>query len=137
PVRSASCKGPGCSMALGMTARPGAPKNFFNHYSKRLQKTSNTGQVIKNRSNRGRPFGGDGPGSGRACYFRNIMSSEQFTLFEETLQSSSVWLRELAEGAGEPDERRVYQLLGAALQALRDRLPPEEAVQLGAQLPVV
>lgn len=65
------------------------------------------------------------------------MSTERFTLFEETMQTSSLWLRELADGAGEADERRAYQLLGAALQALRDRLPPEEAVQLGAQLPVV
>lgn len=58
-------------------------------------------------------------------------------LFQETLQTSTRWIRDLGEASGLPDEQQVYHVLCATLQALRDRLPVDEAVQLGAQLPVL
>jgi uncharacterized protein (DUF2267 family) len=58
-------------------------------------------------------------------------------VFATTLQKSNEWLRELADGLhlGGPEE--AYQALRATLHALRDRLPIEEAVHLGAQLPML
>jgi uncharacterized protein (DUF2267 family) len=35
------------------------------------------------------------------------------------------------------DKYRTYRLLRATLHALRDRLPAQEAVHLGAQLPML
>lgn len=65
------------------------------------------------------------------------MSTERSTLFQETLQTSLAWVRELSDRLGLADEQQVYHLLCATLQALRDRLRIDEAAQLGAQLPVL
>lgn len=65
------------------------------------------------------------------------MSTERTTLFQETLQTSLAWIRELSDRLSPADEQQVYHLLCATLQALRDRLRVDEAVQLGAQLPVL
>lgn len=58
-------------------------------------------------------------------------------VFQQTLQSSSTWLREIAEAVPGAEEQQAYHLLCATLRTLRDRLRPEEAVQFGAQLPVL
>lgn len=63
--------------------------------------------------------------------------SERLTLFQETLQTTGAWLREIAEHLGTGDEHRAYHLLRATLGALRDRLLPDDAVGLAAQLPVL
>jgi uncharacterized protein (DUF2267 family) len=65
------------------------------------------------------------------------MSTDRFTLFQETLQRSAGWIHELSAVSGLDDEQQVYHVLTATLQTLRDRLPVDEAVQLGAQLPVL
>lgn len=65
------------------------------------------------------------------------MSTERFTLFEETFQTSRQWIRELCEALDTNDEQQAYHALCATLQALRDRLTHEEALQFGAQLPVL
>lgn len=65
------------------------------------------------------------------------MTSGFYNLFQETLQTTTHWLREIAEATPGVDEQQTYHLLCATLRTLRDRLPVEEAVQLGAQLPVL
>ncbi len=47
------------------------------------------------------------------------------------------WLKEVGEILGTEDRRQAYQALRASLHTLRDRLQPDEAAQLGAQLPMV
>lgn len=52
----------------------------------------------------------------------------------ETMQ---LWLKELRDRAELADEGSAYAVLRAVLHQLRDRLTVEEAVDLGAQLPVM
>ncbi len=66
------------------------------------------------------------------------MSTTGLDVFDSTLQKANVWLRELQEELNWPDDRhRAYLALRSTLHALRDRLTPEEAVHLGAQLPMI
>jgi uncharacterized protein (DUF2267 family) len=57
--------------------------------------------------------------------------------FDETVQLTNVWLKELMEDLGWPDRHRAYRALRSALHALRDRLTVESAAHLGAQLPML
>jgi len=59
--------------------------------------------------------------------------------FDNTLQKTNVWLKELAAELEWPDRDRpqAYMALRTVLHALRDRLGVAEAVQLGAQLPML
>lgn len=66
------------------------------------------------------------------------MSTTGLDVFDTTLQKSNNWLRELQEELNWGDDRhRAYLALRSTLHALRDRLTPEEAVHLGAQLPML
>lgn len=58
-------------------------------------------------------------------------------VFDSTLQTTHRWLRELEQIASLDNESEAYSVLRAVLHALRDRLPANEAVQLGAQLPML
>lgn len=58
-------------------------------------------------------------------------------LFAETLEKTGLWLDELAADLGYVPVQRAYSVLRAVLHALRDRLSVEEAVTLGAQLPML
>jgi uncharacterized protein (DUF2267 family) len=49
---------------------------------------------------------------------------------------SDTWLAAVAEHLSLEDRRDAYIALRAALHALRDRLPPEQAMHLGSQLPI-
>src|SRR5687767_3740750 len=57
--------------------------------------------------------------------------------FDEAVQKADLWVKDMSAAIGTHDRHRGHQALRAGLHALRDRLPPEEAVQLGAQLPLV
>jgi predicted ATPase/uncharacterized protein (DUF2267 family) len=57
-------------------------------------------------------------------------------VFDTTLQHTNLWLKELMEHLG-IDRRHAYKVLGATLHAVRDRIGPENAVHLGAQLPML
>jgi uncharacterized protein (DUF2267 family) len=57
--------------------------------------------------------------------------------FDTTLEKTYAWLNELADELGTDDRHRAYEVLRAFLHALRDRLPVESAVKLGAQLPML
>jgi len=66
------------------------------------------------------------------------MSATGVAAFDSTLQTTHVWLNEICEEMGWPrDPHRAYHALRAVLHALRDRLRPEEAAGLAAQLPLL
>ena len=59
------------------------------------------------------------------------------SVFDKTEQKTMHWLKDVATGMGSADMQRSYKVLRAVLHATRDRLLPDEAVQLGAQLPML
>jgi uncharacterized protein (DUF2267 family) len=65
------------------------------------------------------------------------MSTTGLSTFDETVQLSNMWLNELMRAVNWDDKPRTYRLLRATLHALRDRLMAHEAVQFGAQLPML
>ena len=61
-----------------------------------------------------------------------------FEPFEKALHKAHVWLHEIAQNMGEETTRQqAYAAMRAVLHALRDRLSPNEAAQLAAQLPLL
>ena len=58
-------------------------------------------------------------------------------IFAETIEKTGFWLEDLAQELGNIPRQRAYSILRAVLHALRDRLTVEEAVKLGAQLPLL
>lgn len=58
-------------------------------------------------------------------------------VLDATLQKTNIWLNELSEELKWQDRQKVFQALRTTLQALRDRLIVEEAVDFGAQLPLL
>ena len=65
------------------------------------------------------------------------MSATGIRAFDSTIQTTNVWLNDLVDRLGWQDKQRAYHALTAGLHALRDRLPVNEAVALGAQLPML
>jgi uncharacterized protein (DUF2267 family) len=65
------------------------------------------------------------------------MSDTGTRAFDSTIQTTNIWLHEVAGRLGSDDKQRAYHALRAVLHALRDRLPVEQAVALGAQLPML
>ena len=64
------------------------------------------------------------------------MSATGLEVFDKTLQTTNIWLNEIMSEIG-PDRQLAWHVLGAVLHALRDRLQPELAAHLGAQLPIL
>jgi uncharacterized protein (DUF2267 family) len=65
------------------------------------------------------------------------MSTTGLQAFDTTLQKTHIWLNDLGEELDWQDRHGAYLALRAVLHALRDHLTLEEAVQLGAQLPML
>ncbi|MBI4525422.1 MAG: DUF2267 domain-containing protein [Deltaproteobacteria bacterium] len=66
------------------------------------------------------------------------MSGAILEVFDASLQKTQVWLNDLmAELGWESRPQKACLALRTALHALRDRLTVEEAVHLGAQLPIL
>lgn len=65
------------------------------------------------------------------------MSDTRVAALDHTVQIANIWLKELAEDHDLRDRPHAYGALRAVLHALRDRLTPEQAVHLGAQLPML
>ena len=60
------------------------------------------------------------------------------SVFDSTIHTTHVWLNELTELLGCPDDPHgAYLALRAVLHALRDRLSVDEAASLAAQLPML
>ena len=58
-------------------------------------------------------------------------------VFETTLQKTNTWVKEISDLLHWNDHHKAYHGLRTVLHALRDRLPADEAVHLGAQLPML
>lgn len=57
--------------------------------------------------------------------------------FDKTVQETNLWLKDVMERLGTEDRHHAYSSLRAVLHALRDRIGPESAAHLGAQLPML
>ena len=62
------------------------------------------------------------------------MSATGLPVFDETVQKTNTWLKEIAQALGS-DRHRAYQALRAVLHRLRDRLTV--AAHLGDQRPML
>lgn len=65
------------------------------------------------------------------------MTMTGLTVFDRTVQETNLWLREMMDELGMDSREDAYAGLKATLYALRDRIGPENAVHLGAQLPLL
>ena len=65
------------------------------------------------------------------------MSLTAIPPFERTFHITNTWLEELKEELSLRNHQQAYHVLRAVLHALRDRLTVAEAVDLGAQLPML
>lgn len=65
------------------------------------------------------------------------MSYTGIRAFDSTIQTTNLWLNDVSDRLGWQDKQRAYHAMTAVLHALRDRLPVEQAVALGAQLPMM
>ncbi|HET6161687.1 MAG TPA: DUF2267 domain-containing protein, partial [Dongiaceae bacterium] len=64
------------------------------------------------------------------------MSTTGLDVFDKSLQTTNIWLKEICDELG-PDRQVAWHVLGAGLRALRDRLEPDLAAHLAAELPLV
>ncbi|MGE5261124.1 MAG: DUF2267 domain-containing protein [Actinomycetota bacterium] len=58
-------------------------------------------------------------------------------VFDKTVQESNLWLKDIMERLRTNDRHDAYSALRAVLHSLRDRIGPESAAHLGAQLPML
>lgn len=63
--------------------------------------------------------------------------STGISTFDRTVQKTHMWLNELSAQMAWDDPQKAYLALRITLHTLRDRLTPAEAVELGAQLPML
>jgi uncharacterized protein (DUF2267 family) len=64
------------------------------------------------------------------------MSATGLDVFDRTLHLTNKWLDEMMTTMPR-DRQLAWHALGAVLRAIRDRVPPDLAVHLGAQLPLL
>jgi uncharacterized protein (DUF2267 family) len=65
------------------------------------------------------------------------MVKTAFSSIEKSTQKTKEWLHEMQDELGWEDENMVYIAFRSVIQTLRDRLPIEEAIELGDELPMV
>lgn len=65
------------------------------------------------------------------------MNTTGIDAFDKTVHVTNEWLQELTAELNFSHRRQAYQALRATLHNLRDRLLADEAVHLGAQLPML
>lgn len=65
------------------------------------------------------------------------MSDTQVPVLDHTVQITNIWLKKLMTEHHFASRHDAYGALRAVLHALRDRLTHEQAVHLGAQLPLL
>jgi uncharacterized protein (DUF2267 family) len=65
------------------------------------------------------------------------MSTTGLPVFDTTVQETNLWLKAVMDGLYTDDRHLAYVALRVTLHALRDRLGPENAVHLAAQLPML
>lgn len=57
--------------------------------------------------------------------------------FDTTVQETNLWLKSMMKHLDTSDRHEAYAALRATLHALRDRIGPQNAVHMGAQLPML
>ena len=65
------------------------------------------------------------------------MSYTGLSEFDNAVQKANIWLKDLMERMRWQDRHRAYSALRVVLHALRDHLPADEVVALGAQMPML
>lgn len=65
------------------------------------------------------------------------MSMTGLKEFDHAVHTTNEWLNDVMEQLEWDDRHRAYHAMRAVLHTLRDRLPVKEAVDLGAQLPMI
>ena len=65
------------------------------------------------------------------------MSAAHVAAIDHTVQETNIWLKEITKQLHFKEPHHAYSALRAVLHALRDRLTPDNAVHLGAQLPML
>lgn len=65
------------------------------------------------------------------------MAFTGFDVFDRAVHTANVWLKDLQEVLEWDERRHAYAAFRAVIHTLRDRLPVEEAVHLGEQLPML
>ena len=65
------------------------------------------------------------------------MSATGLEVFDDTIQKTNIWLKDIMESLGRDNRRLAYRALRAVLHALRDRMTVEEAAHLSAELPML
>ncbi len=63
------------------------------------------------------------------------MSTMGLDVFDRSAQATHIWLNEITDRIG-PDRKLAWHVLSVVLRVLRDRLRPEDAAHLAAQLPL-
>lgn len=63
------------------------------------------------------------------------MPADRAGIIDHSVETTHIWLNELAAELGTENNRYAYRVLRAVLHAVRDRLTVDEAAQLAAQLP--
>jgi uncharacterized protein (DUF2267 family) len=58
-------------------------------------------------------------------------------VLEKSEQETNIWLNEIGERIDTPDRRKAFNALRATLHAVRDRIGPDNALHLAAQLPLL
>lgn len=69
--------------------------------------------------------------------FITIMSANGLAVFDRTLEKTHQFINDVAQEIAVEDKHIVFTGINAVLHSLRDRIPLEEAAQLGAQFPVL
>lgn len=65
------------------------------------------------------------------------MTTPRLDVFERAVQKADRWIDDLKDALGWHNRHHTVEALGVVLHVLRDRLPVQEAVDLGAQLPLL
>lgn len=65
------------------------------------------------------------------------MSMKGLAVFDDTIHTTNVWLKDLMERLDLDEREDAYRALRVTLHALRDRLPVNTAAALAAQLPLL
>lgn len=79
-----------------------------------------------------------GPSRRRKTTVKKPRRQNSYEVFDNTMQKTQVWLNDLMEELDWQDRpHKAYLALRTVLHALRDRLTVQEAMQLGAQLPML
>ncbi len=65
------------------------------------------------------------------------MNATGVTVLDHTVQETNIWLKAVQEELQLDNRQQAYNALRAVLHALRDRVPPEVAIKLGAQFPIL